>query len=257
MIGQARTHPDLGTLSRALDGAILVLALLALWQILYAIVGDIALTPPVTTFMHAFEILSVDWFRPHLAATIKAFSASFAIAGLAGVLIGLALGFHRLSGEVAEPILAALYSIPKVTLYPIVLLLFGLGLSAKVAFGVIHGVIPVVIFTLNAVRNINPVYVRTARALRLRPGQTVWCVLAPAVLPEIMTGLRVGFGLTLLGVVIGEMFASQHGLGFIIIRGVNVHNVKDMCAVILLFVIFSAGSNMLLLWLERKLNPGG
>ena len=64
------------------------------------------------------------------------------------------LGAHRLSGEVAEPILVALYSIPKITLYPVILLLFGLGISAKIAFGVIHGIIPVAIFTMNAVRNI-------------------------------------------------------------------------------------------------------
>ena len=67
---------------------------------------------------------------------------------------GLALGAHRLSGEVAEPILVALYSIPKITLYPVILLLFGLGISAKIAFGVIHGIIPVILFTMNAVRNI-------------------------------------------------------------------------------------------------------
>ena len=53
------------------------------------------------------------------------------------------LGAHRLSGEVSEPILVALYSIPKITLYPVVLLLFGLGMSAKIAFGAIHGIIPV------------------------------------------------------------------------------------------------------------------
>ena len=64
------------------------------------------------------------------------------------------LGAHRLSGEVTEPILTALYSIPKITLYPVILLLFGLGISAKIAFGVIHGIIPVILFTMNAVRNI-------------------------------------------------------------------------------------------------------
>ena len=64
--------------------------------------------------------------------------------------LGLALGAHRLSGEVAAPILVALYSIPKITLYPVILLLFGLGISAKIAFGVIHGIIPVIMFTMNA-----------------------------------------------------------------------------------------------------------
>ncbi len=256
MITVAADRPQVSSLTRAIDGVLIIVTLLAGWQILYLVVGDIALASPQDTFSLALEILVDDWSRPHLIATLQAFSASFLISAIAGVLIGLLLGFHRLSGEVAEPILTALYSMPKVTLYPIVLLIFGLGISAKVAFGVIHGIIPVVIFTLNAVRHINPVYLRTAASLRLSASQTLSTVLVPAVLPEIMTGLRVGFGLTLLGVVIGEMFASQHGLGFIVIRGVNVHNVKEMCAVILLFVLFAAGSNIALLWLEKKLNPG-
>ena len=65
--------------------------------------------------------------------------------------------------------LVALYSIPKITLYPILLLAFGLGMPAKIAFGAIHGIIPVAIFTLSAVRNLNPIYLKTARVMRLPP----------------------------------------------------------------------------------------
>ena len=66
---------------------------------------------------------------------------------IGGLGLGVLLGAHRLSGEVAEPMLVALYSIPKITLYPVILLLFGLGISAKIAFGVMHGIIPVILFT--------------------------------------------------------------------------------------------------------------
>ena len=66
-----------------------------------------------------------------------------------GLLVGFWLGFERLSGDVLEPMIVTLYAIPKLTLYPILLLAFGLGLSAKVAFGVLHGVIPIILFTLN------------------------------------------------------------------------------------------------------------
>ena len=239
---------------RYLDPILLLVGLLVLWQLMYLVAGDIAITAPLRTFVNAAELVGTDWFTPHFMATTKAFSASYAISAVLGIVIGLWLGAHRLSGEVFEPILAALYSVPKITLYPLMLLIFGLGLSAKIAFGVIHGVIPIAIFTLNAVRNINPVYMRTARVMRLSMLQSAWTVLTPAVLPEIMTGLRVGFSLTLLGVIIGEMFASQHGLGFMIINGINVHDVKTMTAVILLIVLFSAGSNILLLALERRLH---
>ena len=63
---------------------------------------------------------------------------------LGGLGLGVIFGARHLAGEVAEPILAALYSLPKITLYPVILLTFGLGMSAKVAFGAIHGIIPII-----------------------------------------------------------------------------------------------------------------
>ena len=71
-----------------------------------------------------------------------------------GTLVGLWLGLRQFAGDVADPILGALYSLPKITLYPIILLIFGLGISAKIAFGAIHGFFPIAIFTMNAARNV-------------------------------------------------------------------------------------------------------
>jgi NitT/TauT family transport system permease protein len=87
--------------------------------------------------------------------------------------------------------------------------------------------------------------------MRLSPAQTALSVLAPAVTPEIITGLRVGFALTLLGVLIGEMFASQRGLGFLIINGIEIHDVRMMTTVTLIVVIFAVGANSLMLALDR------
>jgi NitT/TauT family transport system permease protein len=242
---------------RPLGDAVLLLAFLVLaWQALYAAVGEVALTPPVVTFENAGALLGSPVFWRHVGATAYAFSVSLAIGAVAGVAAGLALGFHRFSGLVAEPILTALYTLPKVTLYPLVLLIFGLGISAKIAFGVMHGVIPVILLAMNAVRNVDPVHLKTARALNLTPLQTVRTILAPAVAPEIFTGLRVGFSLTLLGVIIGEMFASQRGLGFMIINGINTHDVPTMMAVILLIVVFAVAASTLLLVADRKLHRG-
>jgi NitT/TauT family transport system permease protein len=73
-------------------------------------------------------------FAPHLRETLLAFGQGFVIAVVVGLLIRVPLGAARFAGEVAEPILVALYSIPKVTLYPVILLIFGIGMPAKVAF---------------------------------------------------------------------------------------------------------------------------
>ena len=235
-----------------LDAIVIVAVILGIWLSLYAYAGDAAITPPLRTFAFAVELFSRASFWNHVGATMTAFAMALTISTVAGVALGLLLGLRRFAGEVAEPILSSLYTIPKVTLYPVMLLIFGLGLSAKVAFGVIHGMIPLVLFTIAAVRNVQPVLLRTARVLRLSSTQTALTVLAPAVMPEIITGLRVGFALSLLGVLIGEMFASQRGLGFLIINGMEVHDVRMMTTVTLIVVVFAIAANGLLLALDRR-----
>jgi NitT/TauT family transport system permease protein len=161
------------------------------------------------------------------------------------------------SGEVADPILGTFYSIPKITLYPIILLVFGLSLSAKVAFGVIHGIFPIAIFTMNALRNVAPVYRRTARMLRLSSTSTVATILVPAALPEIFTGVRIGLAITLLGTLIAELFASTSGIGFALLRATDVHDVVDILALTMLLFAFAAIVNALLHLAERRLQRHG
>ncbi len=236
------------------DVLLVVVALVALWQLLFWATGDWALSAPLPTAAHALELLASERFHPHLLETLRAFALGYLVSAIGGVGIGVWLGAHRLSGAVAEPVLVALYSLPKITLYPLVLLFFGLGISAKVAFGALHGIIPVVLFAMNAVRNIQPVYLKVGRVLRLDPLTLARTVLVPAALPEIATGLRVGFSLTLLGVLIAEMFASRRGLGFTIINAIGQHDVKTMMAVTLILAVLATMANALLLWIERRLH---
>ena len=76
-------------------------------------------------------------------------------------------------------------------------------------FGAIHGVLPVALLTMAAIRNIPTVYLKSARTMHLSPWQTIVRVLLPATLPEVVAGLRIGFTVTLLGVLLAEMFASK------------------------------------------------
>jgi NitT/TauT family transport system permease protein len=257
MSTQEQTPAKVVLAGRAVDSIILIAVFVAVWQGLYAYAGEAAITSPLDTLRYAWTLVPTANFWTHAQATLLAFFYSLVISIVLGVALGLVLGLRRFAGDVAEPMLVALYTIPKVTLYPLVLLIFGLGISAKIAFGVIHGVIPIILFTLNAVKNINPVLLRTARVLRLTPWQTVSTVLAPAVMPELITGVRVGFSLTMLGVLIGEMFASQRGIGFLIINGISMHNVQMTTSVILIVVTFAIVANGFLLWLDKRLHRGG
>jgi NitT/TauT family transport system permease protein len=236
---------------RALDAVVLAMLILTLWQVIGSWTKGVAVSPPLQTLVYLFGLLRTWMFWDHAAATLEAFLLAFVLSALIGLALGLIFGVRRFAGEVAEPVLAGFYTIPKVTLYPIVLLIFGLGMSAKVAFGVMHGLVPMTLFTLGAVRNLPPVLIRTAKVLRLSPGRTMLWVLVPACLPDIINGLRISFSLSLLGVLIGEMFSSQRGLGFLLVNGMAQHNVPLSTAVVTVIVAAAIAANTLMLRVSR------
>ncbi|MEO7032170.1 MAG: ABC transporter permease subunit [Burkholderiaceae bacterium] len=199
-----------------------------------------------------YEISDVE-FAANLAETSKAFSVALLISLVGGAVVGILLGARRLAGDVFEPLLIALYSIPKIALYPVILLMFGLGISAKIAFGAIHGIIPVMIITMTAVRNVRPVYRRAIQSHRLTAWQGMVHVLIPATVPEIVAGLRIGFSLTLLGTLLGEMFASQRGIGHLLMIAIERNDAATIMALALMLFIFATVVSMGLLQWDRHL----
>jgi NitT/TauT family transport system permease protein len=225
---------------RAIDFAWLAAAGLAFWALLAWWAGPEAISAPRETLARVVDYLGSAGFWRHARATGIAFGWACVLSLAGGAIIGMVLGSHRLAAEVGEPILGTLYSIPKVTLYPIILLIFGLSLSAKIAFGVLHGIFPVALLTIGAIRNTKQVYLKTARVLGLSRAETARRVLLPAILPELVTGLRIGFSSALLGTLVAELFASEEGLGFMLIRAMEAHKVVDIMA--LAFMLFAAAT---------------
>jgi NitT/TauT family transport system permease protein len=242
--------------SQRFDALWLALAFLALWQGLHWLVGS-GLSSPAETLVRAESMLTSGDFWQHALATGRAFFWAVVLTILFGLGLGLTLGLWRSAGEVAEPILGALYAIPKITLYPVILLCFGLGLPAKVAFGVAHGVFPVMIMTITGVRAIRPVVLKTARVMGLDARTTVATVLLPAALPEIFTGLRIGIVLAMFGALIGELFAADRGLGFLLMRGVERGDIAGTMALSLLLFVFAVLWGIGLLAIDRRLRHGG
>jgi NitT/TauT family transport system permease protein len=239
---------------RAADTAIILIVLLLAWQALHQLVGATALPAPVPTLAYLAKFVPSERFAENAWATLVCFFYALLLSYGIGLAIGVWMGIHRLSGAVGEPILISLYTLPKVTLYPVVLLIFGLSLSGRVTFGAMHGVLPVALLTMSAIRNIPPVYLKSARTLHLSVWQTILTVLFPATLPEIVVGLRIGFTLTLLGVLLAEMFAAKQGLGSLIINAMQLMQAEEMLSVAVVLFAFAALANALLLWIEHRLH---
>lgn len=239
---------------RLVDFVLLIVLLVAVWEILHGFIGEDALSSPAETLSYLHTYVGQAAFWTHARASLIAFGYAVAIAFAAGLAVGLPLGLYRGAGDVADPYLVALFAIPKITLYPVILLLFGLTLSAKVAFGAIHGFFPVALFAMSGVRSIPRGYLKSARAMGLSGFDTIRSVALPAALPEIVTGMRIGFASTILGTLIGEMFAGTEGLGFVLFKAIDRNNVPLIMALTLLLFVVSSAANALLLAVEHRLH---
>jgi hypothetical protein len=98
-----------------------------------------------------------------------------------------------------------------------------------------------------------PILIKTGRMLNYSPVEMAWHILIPAALPEIFTGIRVGFALTLIGTLLGEMFASQRGLGNVLMRAIGLHNVDLIMAITFMLTAVTAVASGLLLLIDAKL----
>jgi len=239
---------------RATDTGVILIVMLLAWQALHQVVGATALPGPVPTLSYLGRFVPTARFAENAWATLTCFFYALMLSYAIGLAVGIWMGMHRLAGAVGEPILISLYTLPKLTLYPVVLLMFGLSLGGRVTFGAMHGVLPVALLTMNAIRNIPPVYLKSARTLHLSPWQTIATVLIPAALPEVMAGLRIGFSLTLLGVLLAEMFAAKHGMGFLIINAMQLVQTEELLTVAVVLFAFAALANALLLAIEHRLH---
>lgn len=234
---------------------VLAAGLALAWQGLHLMAGGDALASPWQALAQLGSLVQTMEFWQHCLETAKALLYALVIGVAGGLVAGLLLGVNRMARDVAEPILLNVYAIPKVTLYPLVLLVFGLGLSAKVAFGVMHGIIPIMVFTMNAIRQMRPVLLRAGHAMQLTRRQLLLNIVLPAILPEVIAGLRLAFSLSLLGVLIGEMFASQRGLGYLLTNAMNLGDIRTIMAVALLLTMFALACNGALMALGRRLSP--
>jgi NitT/TauT family transport system permease protein len=221
------------------------------WEALYAVIGRPAMASPRDTVEVLVEGLG-SWLSD-VEATLLALLISFAISAVAGVLIGFALGLSRFWCDVMVPLLTAGYAIPKVALYPIFLLVFGLTLQGRIAFSVMHGILPLIIICADATATVPEVRHKLARAYGMSFLAQARHILLPSIVPSVVAGLRLAFGLCFLGLIVAEMFAAYEGMGFRLIRFMTLAQTPQIFAGVLLIAFVALfGTFLFLLWQERE-----
>jgi NitT/TauT family transport system permease protein len=203
--------------------------------------------PPLEKIALALGRLLIDplTYR-HLAVTATEVTAGFALGLAAGTVFGLVAGARRFFGDATAPWVDGLATAPKIVFLPIVMLLVGTGVPSKIALGALSAFFPVAINTAAGVRQLNPVFARVGRSFRLGAWRMATRVYLPALRPSLITGVRLGFGLAVIGVLLAEIKLSNAGLGFLANEHYSNYRIPDLYAVLLLVFALAVGLNSLL-----------
>lgn len=145
-----------------------------------------------------------------LLEVIIAFSASIFI----GIPIGVIMGLKKQTEYALDPFIWLLYSTPLVSFWPLFIIWFGIGAKAIIVLAFLFSVVQVIINTMTGVKTINPVLIRCARSFNARPIDLFFKFILPGSLLMIIAGMRLAVGRALIGVIVGELFSSNAGLGF-------------------------------------------
>lgn len=251
--GLRRGRLDGVTVGRLVVPIVLVL----IWQGLAMITGRYALASPVETAAALRHGIQDGWILAGFRRTMTELVIAFAIAAVTGIWVGVVLGLDEFWYDVFEPLMLGLYSIPKVTLFPIFLFIFQFGMDSKIAFGWFHGIFPIAILMMSATATVEKTHLQVGRSLQLSRWQMFREIVVPSVLPSLVIGLRLGFNLTFLGIILGEMFASRSGLGYTLMELITGVQVARMLAVIVVLVLVAAVVNVGFFKLENYLGSRG
>jgi len=147
----------------------------------------------------------------HITASLSRVLWGFGIAAALGVFVGTALGRSRLLEHLVDPTLEMLRPIPPLAFLPMMVLWFGIGESSKVAFIAYAAFFPVFTTTVEGIKYVDPLLIRAASSLGATERQIFWHVVLPAATPNIITGLRLAFGLSFFVIVAAEFIAADSG----------------------------------------------
>lgn len=231
--------------------------LLVLWEVLGRIGAlDTRFFPPPSAIAETFaQILRSGELVDHTSISMGRVAIGFAFGAVPALVIGLLMGLSRLVRAALNPMVGALYPIPKTAIFPLLLFIFGIEEPSKYAFVAIGVFFLVLVNTVAGVLSIEPVYLDVGRNFGASRLQTFRTIALPGALPLVFAGLRLGWGNALLLIVVAEILAARSGIGYFINISYQTFQVEKLYAGIIVISVIGYLSFLLLDELQRWLIP--
>lgn len=216
-----------------------VLCIFAAWEGFVQVRGiqPIYLPAPSAIARYLYRLTADGTFPYHLAITMLRILAGFLVAAVTGVAAGLLMGMSRTVARVADPLIAALYPLPKISLIPLLIIWLGTGEPYKIVISAITAFFPIVINTYVGVRQADLGLIKAAQDLGANLRQIQVKVVIPSAVPSIFAGFRLGMGVAIILVVAAEMIAGQSGMGYFLIHAGQVLETEKVFAALIVLAI--------------------
>lgn len=179
----------------------------------------------------------------------------FVLAAVIGIPIGLLTGRSRYAEAAIGLYITAGYSIPLVAFIPLFILWFGLGFTVKVAVVTVMTVFPIIISTRAGVYAVPRPLIEVGKSFVASEMAIMWKIIVPSTVPHIMTGLRLGIGRAVIGIVIAEFFTALGGLGGLVINAGQRFDTAALFVPIVVLMALGIGLTRLIGWLEKRIAP--
>lgn len=233
-----------------LAGAILV------WQLASGtLVSPLFISSPADVAAKFWALVVSGKLVFHASYTAMHALAGFALGAVAGMAAGLALGRMARLAEVLDPFLMGFYSLPKIALAPLFILWFGVGTEMKVLFVAMIVFLLVFLNTYAGVRNVSREQIAILRLMRASEGQILAKVVLPSAFTWVFTGLRLSVPYALIGAIMGEMLASNRGLGYLMADASAQFDTGGAFAGLAAIIVMAVAFNWAVRIAERKAMP--
>jgi ABC-type nitrate/sulfonate/bicarbonate transport system permease component len=193
--------------------------------------------------------------QKHISASFQELLYGMLLATIFGIAFGILIAINQSVREHCDPIVSALYATPTVAIAPILITAFGLGIASKVAVVFLIAVFPIIINTTVGIRQTQESFIETAYSFNATRWQVIAKVLVPSSIPFVIAGIRLGVGRGIVGVVVGELFGADMGLGIFIFEAGQTFDAAPQFLGILILCFAGMALTGLLQWTEKKIAP--
>jgi NitT/TauT family transport system permease protein len=232
-------------------GGAAVLVVLALWEYIWIKqwVSKLFFSGPSEIAKQFWYLLNEGSLLADMLYSGKNFVLGLSAATIAGVVFGVLIGWYKKVRLIFDPFLNALYATPRIAMAPLIIIWLGTDWKSKAFIVFMSSFFPILVNTVAGIRSLDPDLLRAARAFCASDWQIFKTIAIPGSVPFILTGIRQGVALGLIGVVVGEMFGGSKGVGFMVGYG----GAEFQTATMFVGVIIVAVAGMILTFLTEKL----